>query len=97
MALGRSATKVDWDRDMGAVATSLFATMDNIGKMKAVLDTLSVTDLQALGYTSGEANQIKSAFTDMATLRAAFLGTGTITPTYDFRTFSKLLLGDGLY
>lgn len=97
MALGRSGTKTDWDRDMGAVAQALFATMDNIGKMKTVLDTLAVSDLVTLGYTTPEANQIKSAFTDLATLRAAFLGTGTVTPAYDFRTFSKLLLGDGLY
>lgn len=97
MALGRPATQTDWNRDLGAVATSLFATMDNIGKMKTVLDTLSVTDLQNLGFSATEANQIKSAFTDLDKLRTIFIGTGTQSTTYDFRTFSKLLLGDGLY
>ena len=97
MTIGRAATKIDWDRDMGAVAQALFATMDNIGKMKTVLDTLAVSDLVALGYSTPEANQVKSALTDLANLRAVFLGAGTQTPAYDFRTFSKLLLGDGLY
>lgn len=97
MSIGRSASKTDLDSAAGAIAMSLFATMDNIAKVKAVLDTLDTTALQGLGYTSTEANQIKSAFTDMDKLRTVFIGTGTQATTYDFRTFSKLLLGSGLY
>lgn len=97
MSIGRTATKAEFDNAAGAIASSLFATMDNINKVKTVLDTLDTTALQGLGYSSTEANQLKSAFTDLATLRGVFLGTGTQTPAYDFRTFTKLLLGTGLY
>lgn len=97
MSIGRTASKAEFDNAAGAIASSLFATMDNIGKVKAVLDTLDVTALQALGYTSTEANQLKSAFTDMDKLRTVFNGTATQTPAYDARTFAKLLLGTGLY
>lgn len=97
MSLGRPAAKSDLDQAAGAIAMSLFATMDNIAKVKTVLDGLTTTDLQNLGYSSTEANQIKSAFTDMDKLRTVFNGTATQASTYDFRTFAKLLLGTGLY
>jgi homoaconitase/3-isopropylmalate dehydratase large subunit len=97
VSIGRPATKADLDQAAGAIAISLFATMDNIAKVKSVLDTLTVTDLQALGYSSNEANQLKSAFTDLDKIRTVFLGTATQATTYDFRTFAKLLLGTGLY
>lgn len=97
MSLGRPALKADLDQAAGAIAMSLFATMDNIAKFKTVLDTLTTTDLQNLTYSSTEANQLKSAFTDMDKLRTVFIGTSTQATTYDFRTFAKLLLGTGLY
>jgi homoaconitase/3-isopropylmalate dehydratase large subunit len=97
VSIGRPATKTDLDSAAGAIAISLFATMDNIAKFKATLDTLTTTDLQGLGYTSTEASQIKSAFTDLDKIRTVFIGTATQSTTYDFRTFAKLLLGTGLY
>lgn len=99
MSIGRTNSKAELDNAAGAIAGSLFATMDNIAKVKQVLDTLTVSDLQAapFGYTSTEANQLKSAFTDLDKLRTVFSGTATQATTYDFRTFSKLLLGTGLY
>jgi hypothetical protein len=73
--------------------------MDNIAKVKTVLDTLDTTALQAapFGYTLNEANQLKSAAADLDKLRTIFIGTATQATTYDFRTFSKLLLGPGNY
>jgi hypothetical protein len=97
MSIGRTNSKLELDNSWGGVAGSLFATMDNIAKLKTVLDTLTTTDLTNLGYTSTEANQLKSAATDLDKLRTIFIGTATQATTYDFRTFSKLLLGTGLY
>jgi hypothetical protein len=93
MSIGRTNSKQELDSSWGGVGASLFATMDNIAKLKTVLDTLTTTDLTNLGYTSTEANQLKSAATDLDKLRTIFLGTATQATTYDFRTFSKLLLG----
>lgn len=97
MSIGRTATKDDLNNAAGSIASSLFATMDNIAKVKVVLDTLDTTALQSLGYTAGEAAQLKSAFTDLDKLRTVFIGTATQSPVYDFRTFTKLMLGTGLY
>jgi homoaconitase/3-isopropylmalate dehydratase large subunit len=97
MSIGRPSTKANLDQDAGSIAASLFATMDNIAKYKTVLDTLDVTALTNLGYSTNEANQLKSAFNDLDTLRTVFIGTGTQATTKDFRTFAKLLLGTGLY
>jgi hypothetical protein len=97
MSVGRTISKQELDSSWGGVGASLFATMDNIAKLKTVLDTLTTTDLTNLGYTSTEANQLKSAATDLDKLRTVFIGTATQATTYDFRTFSKLLLGTGLY
>jgi hypothetical protein len=97
MAIGRSISQAELNNATGAIVSSLFATMDNIGKVKAVLDTLSVANLEALGFSTTDANQLKSAFTDLEKLRTIFVGTGTQTPAYDFRTFAKSALGTGLY
>lgn len=99
MSIGRTNSKQELDSAWGGVASSLFAVMDNIAKVKTALDTLTVTDLQAapFGYTSTEANQLKSAATDLDKLRTIFIGTATQATTYDFRTFSKMLLGPGNY
>lgn len=99
MTIGRSNSQAELNNAAAAIAASLFATMDNIAKAKIVLDGLDVTALQAapFGYTPTEANQLKSAFTDLDKLRTIFNGTATQASTYDFRTFTKLLLGNGLY
>jgi hypothetical protein len=99
MSIGRANSKAELDSAWGGIAVSLFATMDNIAKVKGALDTLDVNALQAapFGYTSTEANQLKSAAADLDKLRTIFIGTATQATTYDFRTFSKLLLGPGNY
>ena len=97
MSIGRTNSKAELDNAWGAAGQQLFAVMDNIAKVKTVLDTLTTTDLTNMGYTSTEASQLKSAATDMDKLRTIFIGTATQASTYDFRTFSKLLLGPGNY
>lgn len=97
MAIGRTISKDELNNAAGAIASSLFATMDNIAKVKQVLDTLSVANLEALGFSNTDANLLKSVFTDLDKLRTVFNGTATQTPAYDFRTFAKSALGTGLY
>ncbi len=97
MTIGRTISQGELNNAAASIASSLYATMDNINKVKVVLDTLDVAALQGLGFIATEANQLKSAFTDLDKLRTVFLGTATQSPAYDFRTFTKLLLGTGLY
>lgn len=97
MAIGRTISQSELNNATGAITSSLFATMDNIAKVKAVLDTLTTTDLTNLGFSAGDANVLKSAFTDLEKLRTVFVGSATQATTYDFRTFAKLALGTGLY
>jgi hypothetical protein len=99
MSVGRTNSKTELDSALGAITSSLFATMDNVAKVKSSVDAITDTALQAapFGYTAGEVAQIRSMLTDLDKLRTVFVGTATQATTYDFRTFSKLALGNGLY
>ncbi len=97
MAIGRTISQSELNNVTGAIASSLFATMDNIAKVKQVLDTLTVANLETLGFSNADANLLKSTFADLDKLRTVFNGTATQSPAYDFRTFAKSALGTGLY
>jgi len=93
MSVGLTKGKADIDQRAALCALTLRDTFDKIKAFKAYLDTVTVADLEALTYTTTEANQLKSAFTDLDQLRTVYEGTGTRTPAYDYRTFAKLLTG----
>jgi hypothetical protein len=95
MSVGFTTTKADLDQRAGAIALDLRSVLYRVQIFKAYLDTVTVAQLQALGYATSpdEASQLKSAFTDMDKLRTIYEGTATQATTYDFRTFSKLLTG----
>jgi len=98
MSAGRSISKDELNNAAAAVASSLFATMDNIAKVKAVLDGYSSAQLVSLfGFVQADADVLKSAFTDMDKIRQIFTGAATQASTNDFRVFAKQLLGTGLY
>lgn len=93
MSVGLSTTKGDADQRAGGIALDVRSVMDRVRIFKTWLDTVTVTQLEGLGYTTGEANTLKSAFTDLDKLRTIYEGTATQASTYDFRTFAKLLTG----
>lgn len=97
MSVGATSTQAEVNATAAQVARSLFNTMRSVEQFKAWLDTQSESDLTARGFTSGEVAVLKSALGDLDTLRTVFEGTATQGTAYDFRTFSKLLLGCGLY
>jgi methyl-accepting chemotaxis protein len=97
MTVGRPITQSEFNTIASSIAASLFDTMDNIAKVKAVLDGMSTGDLTALGYTSDEAGLLKSAFNDMEVLRQVFTGASPQASAFDFRTFPRRLLGVGIY
>jgi hypothetical protein len=97
VSAGRTISLAELNNGAAICASGLFSAFDNVAKYKAVLDTLAVADLVTFGFSSADANLLKSAFTDMSNLRGVFLGTATQASPYDFRTFAKSLLGNGLY
>jgi hypothetical protein len=99
MPVGRTISKAEVDNAVGGVAASLFATLDNIAKIKAVLDGYSSAQMVSLlGYAStGDADIVKSALTDMDKLRQLWQGTASQASNTDMRAFAKQLLGTGLY
>lgn len=95
---GIPVNKGEIDLATGAACRQVFRALDDVEKIKAWLDTVSASDLETVyGYTATEAAQIKSAFADLAKLATVFTGGDTVTSAYDFRVFSKLLIGVGLY
>lgn len=96
---GRSISKDELNNQSGAIAASLFATLDNVRKLKAVTDAYTSAQLVSqFGFANvGEADILKSAITDMDTLRQIWEGTAAKTPAADMRTFAKQLLGTGIY
>lgn len=99
MTAGRSLSSAEINNAAAGIAQSLFATMDNITKMKAVLDGYSSAQLVSnFGFVQADADVLKSAFTDMANLVNLWTGVATSgTVPRDHRVFAKQLLGTGLY
>jgi hypothetical protein len=99
MSVGGTISKAEIDNTAHAVAASIFASLSNVAKFKAVLDGYSSAQLVSVfGYAStAEADILKSAITDLDKLRQIFEGTATQSSASDFRFFAKQLLGTGLY
>lgn len=95
MSVGLTLSKADLDNRAASIALDLRNVLYRVQVFKAALDTLSVAQLQALGYATSpdEASILKSSFTDLDKLRTIYEGTGTQGTTYDFRTFAKQLTG----
>jgi hypothetical protein len=95
MSVGFTVTKADLDQRAGSIALDLRGVLYRVQIYKQTLDTLTVANLQALGYSASpdEASLLKSAFTDLDKLRQVYEGTATQATVYDFRTFTKQLTG----
>lgn len=96
MSLGLNPVKADVDYLAGTLAKRLHEDIDRIGEFKYWLDGKSVGDLEALGYTNGEANLLKSVFADLDQLRTLYVGAATLGSVKDFRTFARQIIGFGL-
>jgi hypothetical protein len=98
MAIGRTITREELNNVAGAIGTSLWAVMDNIGKAKAVIDDYTEAQLQsAFGFTSQDATDLKAAYADMGQLYDIFRGNAALASAKNFRPGTRKLLGTGLY
>lgn len=99
MTAGRAISKDEINNAWGGLSASMHAVTKNVLEAKAVLDGYSSADLVSMfGFTSTDADVLKSAASDLADLAAVFAGSSPArTLPYDYRTFAKRLLGTGLY
>ena len=96
MSAGIQPTKAELDTQAGDILRRLNLVMIDIKSMKAFLDRFTSADLVSLhGYTTAEADTIKSAFTDAAQLETIYAGAATLAAAKDFRTFAQRLWGFG--
>lgn len=92
---GIAVTKEQIDSVAGQLALDIADVGHRVSAFKAWLDTKSVSDLEALGYSTQEANVIKSAYADAAEHIAIFTGSAALAQPKDFRTFLRQLWGFG--
>lgn len=98
MTAGLQITQAEVNAQAGTIARSLFAALSNVTEFKAWLDTITVADLETLGFSTDDANTLKSAFADLADLAGIFKGLAAAqTLPYNFSTFARRLIGVGVY
>jgi hypothetical protein len=97
MTLGATVTQVEVNQAAAAIGRQAFSLFQTIKEFTAYLAGTPDVTLTAMGFSVGEVAQLKSGMTDLDQLRTVFEGTATRTPAYDYRTFSKLFLGIGIY
>lgn len=99
MAAGIQISQAEINNQAGAIARSVFNSLENVRQFKSWLDGLSANDLMTgYGFNSTDANVLKSAFTDLGDLAGIFQGSAAVaTLPHDYRVFAKQLLGTGLF
>lgn len=98
MVLGRTVSQADVNNTAATITANLLAALDDVAKFKATLDSYSVADLEGMGFTTAEANGLKSAFADLGNLAAIARGEAPSgTMPRDHGVFAKRLLGLSLY
>jgi hypothetical protein len=96
VSIGFAVTKAGVDQNLGVCSRALYNAFATVAQFKSWLDTQTVPNLEGLGYTTTEANTVKSVMADLDKLRTIWEGTGTQATVYDFRTFAKQAIGPGL-
>ena len=93
MAIGFPANKPEIDIRAGQVVINLRTALEDIARIKTWLDGKPDAELIDLGYTSDEVTVLKSAFTDLDSLRkVATAQQGQAEPN-DFLFFARRLTG----
>lgn len=96
MTVGFPLTKDQLDTRLGQIAMTIRDQLLEASRLKAKLDTLTTSDLVALGYdetTKSEVSTMKSAYTDLDKLAQIANGQATQATANDFLFWAKKLLG----
>lgn len=95
MAVGFTPGKTEVDATAATLVRHLDAAFLRVQQFKDWLDTQADVDLTALGYDATDVAVLKSAFTDLANLRAVYLGQREQIGASDFRAFARRLVAYG--
>lgn len=90
---GYPLDKVTINARVGFLATQLRDALTEVARVKTVLDGLVDGDLTAMGYTSTEVAQLRSAFTDLNALNLIAHAQGTQAVANDFFFWANKLTG----
>jgi hypothetical protein len=97
LSAGIQITKSEINLRGGAIAKAVFAVLRDVAQYKAWLDGLSGQNLvDQYTFTIDDANDLKSAYTDLGVIVAVFEGTAAATQS-DRRVFARRLIGTGNY
>jgi len=97
MALGAAISQSEVNQVAAAIARQAFSLFATVAEFSTFLLATPDATLVALGFSAGEVATLKSGIADLVQLKTVFEGTGTRTPAYDYRQFTKLFLGVGVY
>jgi hypothetical protein len=96
MTVGRTPPdKNTLDSQIAGFLIQTNTALSNVATLKAFLDSQSDANLIAIGYSQGEVNTLRSAYTDAMALHDVWIGAAALTPARDLRTFAKLVWGTG--
>jgi hypothetical protein len=98
MAAGRQVDRPEINSRAGGITATLYIAMREIKVLQGYLAATPDATLVAMGFTSQDVADLKSAFVDMDELRKAWDGVANskLTGTYAFQTFPSRLIGDGI-
>lgn len=95
MSAGLTVAKSDVDTTAGSIARDLNVVCARIVNFKMWLDAQLDSDLTALGYTTADVANLRSAYVDAKQLADLYAGAAVVATAKDFRTFLKRLFGLG--
>lgn len=98
MTAGIPISQTEINLNAGGLARAVFSSLHNVLEFKDWLDGVGAAGLENdYGFSPADAAVLVSGVNDMAKLAHIFRGEDTQGSAYDFRTFSKRLIGTGLY
>lgn len=95
MSAGLNPSKGEIDTMAGVIARDLQSALNRVTEFKYFLDGKVDADLTALGYTSGDIANLRSAYGDLDQLVTLYKGNATLGAAKDFRTFVRRIFGMG--
>jgi hypothetical protein len=93
MSVGFGVTKDALDQELGRLAVGLREGLTTAARLYSWFSGQQTADLEALGYTAGEAAVIGSALGDLNTLAQIAHGEANLTNSQDFFTWADRLTG----
>lgn len=95
MSAGIQVNQAQINAQAGSLAIGLRTVLSQIQTFQTWLNTEGSAGLVALGFTSGDAATMISAFNDLNDMATIYNGSASIhlTGTYNYATFAKQLTG----